>query len=194
MTYLLTHSGKKVFFEDPQPDQICLEDVFLALTRIPRFGGHTRRPYSVAEHSLKGAVALEKEDPSLALEFLLHDAAEAYLGDVPTPLKSKLPGYKKIEHNFDLVIRRKYGLPEVMSPGVKLMDRRMLLAEKNALMPDDADWHWTDGVEPADDWHWTDVEPADVTIASDIHFVHTASALIHGMRSLFDRHYVMPCL
>jgi len=178
MTYLLTHTGKKVVYEDPQPDMICLEDIFFSLTRVPRFGGHTRRPYSVAEHCLKGANCLEQDTPEFALEFLLHDATEAYLGDVPTPLKAQMPGYKAIEKQFDAIIREKYGLPADMSPEVKVMDIRMLAAEKEALMPEDpVPWECLAGVEPA-----------PVLINGDRNYNWSPAALIHGMKSLFKRY------
>jgi len=119
VTYIYTKSGNKIDLQDPDPSKINLPDIAWALGNICRFTGHCDQFYSVRDHSLTGTRHIEDE---YKLEFLLHDAAEAYLGDVSSPLKSLLPEYQKIEARFDSVIRKKYGLPEVMSHRVKEMD------------------------------------------------------------------------
>jgi hypothetical protein len=146
MTYLLTASGLKFDLTNPCPEMIDIEDIALALSREPRFIGHTQFFYSVAAHSLMAAVLAPRK---FKLEALLHDAAEAYLKDIPTPLKALLPEYRTIEARVDAVIRRKFGLPEVCSPEVARIDRVLLATEKRDLMPpDDAEWPGLVGVSP----------------------------------------------
>lgn len=85
-----TTTGRTVHLFDPKPEEISLKDIALALSRINRFTGHTRRRYSVAEHSIYVAQLLKHwgEPAYVQLQGLLHDAQEAYLGDISGPLKS----------------------------------------------------------------------------------------------------------
>ncbi len=102
-----TATGKLVNLYQPTEDMICLQDISGALSKICRFGGHTTRFYSVAQHSVLVA-ALCKECPK---EALMHDAAEAYLGDVIKPLKVMLgAAYTDLEYNFESIIAQKFGL------------------------------------------------------------------------------------
>lgn len=103
--YIETDSGILFHFMQPQPDEINIVDIAVALARLPRFNGHSR--LSVAVHSLLVADLLRHKFPSqpdLLLCGLLHDAAEAYVGDIPRPIKEHLtihwPGqqYTVIEH------------------------------------------------------------------------------------------------
>lgn len=100
-TWIQTYTGKVFDFTSFGPTDICLEDIAYALSRQCRFNGHTERFYSVAEHSLLvSALAFEyaedadmrpSERDACARYGLLHDAAEAYVGDIVTPLKRALP-------------------------------------------------------------------------------------------------------
>ena len=72
--YIETVSGKKVYFLDPDPDQIDIKDIALSLSRVNRFNGHTRKPLTVAEHCWNGSRHIQDD---LKLAFLLHDASEA---------------------------------------------------------------------------------------------------------------------
>lgn len=144
--WILTYTGKEVDLLDPQPDMFELEDIAIALSRVNRFNGHTKRAYSVAEHSLVGSRQLEIP---LAYEFLLHDAAEAYVVDLPKPLKNVLMDYQEIEFKIDQMIRIAFNLPPVMSREVKAMDLIMLATEKRDLMPAHTKpWPCLEGVKP----------------------------------------------
>lgn len=147
MTWILTASGKHVDLADPQPDQIDIRDIAQGLSNEARFNGHTRRFYSVAQHSILVSDLVPRQH---ALEGLLHDATEAYMKDIPMPLKHMLPDYKRIEQRVDAVIRAKFGLPAQCSAAVKQADLVMLATERRDLMPDDAaEWEILRGVEPA---------------------------------------------
>ena len=84
--WIQTYTGKKFFPLDPDPDQICIEDIAHALSNVCRYAGHSNRFYSVAQHSIMLA---EEFFSGWQYKFvaLLHDASEAYLGDIPRPLK-----------------------------------------------------------------------------------------------------------
>lgn len=133
MTILATWTGKRIDYLNPAPDQIEIEDIATALSRESRFAGHSMHFYSVAQHSVLCSSIVPDE---LALEALLHDAAEAYLKDIPSPLKRLLPDYKLIEARFDSVIRKVFGLPETHSAEVKIADQVILLTEMRDLL----DW------------------------------------------------------
>lgn len=121
MTWMQTYSGKIYTIAKPDPEQICLEDIARSLSKQCRFAGHSTRFYSVAEHSihvcdrvkqLLNNMYSEEEERLTLLRALLHDAAEAYLLDVPRPLK-EAPGmiFYRRKHNETLkVILNKYGL------------------------------------------------------------------------------------
>src|SRR5271165_5200280 len=98
--YLSTYTGKKFFPYDPRPEQICIEDIAHGLSMLCRFVGQCRFFSSVAEHSIAVARLLPA---NLKLFGLLHDASEAYLADLPRPVKAGLPEYKAIEANVERV-------------------------------------------------------------------------------------------
>jgi 5'-deoxynucleotidase YfbR-like HD superfamily hydrolase len=89
MSKLETVSGKKVDVENPHPDTILITDIAWALSRMPRFSGHTIPyiPYSVAQHCIQVAKELEPHGPRIQMLGLLHDSAEAYINDLPSPVK-----------------------------------------------------------------------------------------------------------
>ena len=157
--WITTASGRHFHFLDPQPEEITIQDIAAALSRECRFGGHCREFYSVAQHSVLAARIVAHP---YKLDALLHDAAEAYLKDIPSPLKMLLPDYKRIESRVDAVIRAKYKLPEKMTAPVRLADRIMLATERRDLMPPDGSrWALLEGIEPLEEriCPWTP-EPA----------------------------------
>lgn len=111
-----TMTGKQVSIMTPDPDTLDIADIAHNLARINRFNGATKIPYSVASHS----VWVSKTVPEkFALSGLLHDASEAYLGDIIAPLKPLLSEYGRIEFQFDAAVRRRFGV----SIGVLAPDR-----------------------------------------------------------------------
>lgn len=126
MTTLTTWSGRKVDYANPLPEQICIQDIATALSRECRYAGHASHFYSVAQHSV---LCSRIVPPELAIEALLHDASEAYLKDIPSPLKALLPDYKVIEARFERAIREHFELPELHSQSVKEADNILLVTE-----------------------------------------------------------------
>lgn len=123
-----TFSGQYVNVFDPDPDTILIEDIAHALSMQCRFGGHLPVFYSVAQHSVRVA-KIEH-----TLQALMHDAAEAYLLDVPSPIKKRLPGYREIEDNLLRVIGEKFGFNPVLSEETKFADRTLLEIEWERIM------------------------------------------------------------
>jgi hypothetical protein len=136
-----THSGLRVNVLDPTPDMIDIDDIAWALAHLARFNGHASRFYSVAEHSVRGSGMCPKETK---FWFLLHDAAEAYVGDVPSPLKSD--AHRDIETRLLRVIADKFGLIWPMPQEVHDVDARMLATEARDLMPSGGVW-WAGDAE-----------------------------------------------
>lgn len=130
MSWIRTYTNKRFDFLNPTPDSICIEDIAHALSLTNRYGGHTGKGYSVAEHSY---IVSHFVPPEYALQGLMHDAAEAYTGDIPSPLKALLPDFKVIEKNVEDVINLKYGLPLTYHPSVKEMDLKVLHTEMDQL-------------------------------------------------------------
>ena len=130
---ILCHSGNHFDFTKPGANKILVSDIAHALAHVCRFAGHTNEFYSVAQHSVIVSRLVPEE---FALEALMHDAAEAYLGDVTTPLKMMLPDYKKIEQSVEFAIRHEFDLPWTLSPCIKAADLVALVTEMRDLMPD----------------------------------------------------------
>ena len=132
-TYLETRSGIFYEFLDPKPDQIKIEDIAFSLSNKARFSGHTQF-YSVAEHSVAVALRLPQH---LRLAGLLHDAAEAYLGDIPSPLKACLPDFRAIETINERTIFDKFNisLSAEDAVAVKHADLQALFTEAHYLLP-----------------------------------------------------------
>ena len=151
-----TFTGRRISPFTPDPADIDIADIAHALSQLCRFGGHCRTFYSVAQHCCVVADAVEAAggDAETALAALLHDAAEAYLGDLPHPLKHRSALgdlYREIEAPLQRAICERFGLRELPAL-VKEIDRAALAAERALLMrpADDGWWPELQGVEPLD--------------------------------------------
>jgi hypothetical protein len=125
-----TRSGAYLNFLNPDPNTMFIDDIAHALAQINRFAGHSKFPYSVAQHSI---LSSRIAPVGMKLYALMHDAHEAYVVDVPSPLKALLPDYHAIEDRVQDVLRDRFGLPRTFDPLVKTIDRRMLATEARAL-------------------------------------------------------------
>ena len=129
--WMQTASGRQFWPIDPRADEIYIEDIAHALSHLCRFGGHCLRFYSVAEHCVHLSQSVPREH---ALWALLHDASEAYLVDVPRPIKPALTGYREAEDRIMSAVCERFGLPTDMPEAVKLADTAILTDEANQNM------------------------------------------------------------
>lgn len=134
-----THTGKFIDVFNPKPEQIDIEDIAHGLAHTCRFAGMTKRFYSVGTHSVMVARMLysNHDDALVAMYGLLHDASEAYIGDMPRPIKVAMPEYQQLEKTLQNAIYSALGLdampPEIYKL-VKEVDNQMLLTEKRQLL------------------------------------------------------------
>jgi uncharacterized protein len=152
--YLQTVSGRWVNPFDPDPDQLDAGDIARALANQCRFGGHCAVFYSVAQHSVIVSEIVEQRggDTEDVFAALMHDATEAYLGDMPHPLKHRSPlgaAFKEAEDHLERALREHFAIKADV-PEIKRADRALLATERRAFSAET--WHWPelDGVEPLD--------------------------------------------
>jgi uncharacterized protein len=125
--WIQTATGRQFWPMDPRPSEVFLDDIAHALSMLCRFGGHCRRFYSVAEHSVLMARAAPARIRRWAL---LHDGSEAYLVDVPRPLKPFLIGYDAAETKIMGAIAQRFNLHLGLPDEVKVLDRAILMDEQ----------------------------------------------------------------
>jgi hypothetical protein len=147
-----TVSGRWLDPLAPDPESIDIGDIAQALSNQCRFGGHSRVFYSVAQHStiVSDVCAERGATPAEALSALMHDAGEAYLVDLPHPLKHRSeigPPYRKAEKLLEEAIRIRFDLvpqPAEMKP----IDHALLATERSALAAMNDPWPELEGHEP----------------------------------------------
>jgi len=137
--WMQTTTGKRFFPLDPRASEVCIQDISHALSNIGRFNGHTRRFYSVAQHS----VLVSRYMPDhLKLLGLLHDATEAYIGDMIRPLKVYDEFFGDVEDGIWQAVKKHFGL-EVSADDwaiLKHWDNKLCAAEKRDLHPQSEFW------------------------------------------------------
>lgn len=146
---LAMHDGRKFDFNNLKPEDFRIEDIAHALANICRFGGHSPQFYSVAQHCviMAGLAAELGYDKRTQRTALMHDASEAYLGDVVRHIKVTIPFYKNMEHKMMFALAERfdfdYPLPEI----IEAMDHDMLETEMRTFWRDrDISWLPTYGV------------------------------------------------
>lgn len=135
---IVTKSGKPFDFVDIDVKNVDIEEIAHALSNICRFTGHTKQFYSVAQHSVLVSENVPKED---ALAGLLHDASEAYLGDMASPLKQLIPEYLRFEKEVQEILLEKFCLHTVLPASVKEADMRALMTEQRDLFDPEGQIH-----------------------------------------------------
>lgn len=150
--WIQTYTGRRFYPLNPRPEDICLLDIARGLSQTCRYNRQTRYFFSTAQHSVLMAREIQKDHPNNwgAVDLaLLHDAVDAYLPDVPTPIKPLLTELKAIELHLEEVIMERFHLPtKAQDPAlwalVKEYDNRICLNEREVVMAPNgvstADW------------------------------------------------------
>ncbi len=154
--WFLSTKGRQIYPMDLRPEDVDIEEIAHALGNICRFGGHVPSGfYSVGQHSVHVAQVLP---PHLRLVGLLHDATEAYCGDMVRPIKHmpEMAPYREMEDAIWLAIADRFSLPLELPAAVKEADARMLQTERRDLL---APHHWK--------WSEAQADPAYPTPYAD---------------------------
>lgn len=135
--WILLNSGRRYWPLDPRPEDFVIEDIAHGLSHVCRWAGHVDNFYSVAQHSV---IVSHNVPFNFAMDALLHDASEAYLGDVTRPLKRMMGGlYATIERRTEECIAKAFGLAKTMPPIVKSVDNRITVDERKQLFANNDD-------------------------------------------------------
>lgn len=129
--WMQTATGGEFWPMDPRVSEVKIQDIAHSLSNMCRYAGHCLHFYSVAQHSVLVSQNVPREN---ALWGLLHDASEAYLVDVPRPVKPSLGGYREIESGVMAVVCKAFDLPPEMPDEVKRVDEAILADEAAQLM------------------------------------------------------------
>jgi uncharacterized protein len=147
ITWIQTYSGKKLDFENPTTDMIDLQDIEAGLEGLQRFAGQLGDRYTVADHSINLAELIPWQEPAAKLAALMHDAAEAYMMDIPSPLKNIMGGrYAHLEFKLQRVIAEKFDMQYPWVPwGAEIADY------DKAICAAEAERYFMH--KPIDNWH-----------------------------------------
>lgn len=132
MSFIITFTGKRVDLLEPAAAMIEPADIAHSLSMQCRFNGHTRAFYSVAQHSY---IVADLVPEQWQLQALLHDATEAYVGDVVSPLKQALPEFRQIEMRVWHAICARFNIDPVLPSCIHDADLAALATERRDLMP-----------------------------------------------------------
>ena len=137
-------SGAKFNYNKPEESDVTIDDIATALSNICRFSGHLPTFYSVAQHLVNASRIVPSE---FSFDALMHDTAEAFTNDLPTPLKWALPIFKELETKIEAAMGDKFGFLYPYPPCVKEADTIMLMLEKYYVKLDNSVWpayeEWT---------------------------------------------------
>ena len=137
-------SGAKMNYHKPEESDVTIEDIATALSNNCRFSGHLPRFYSIAQHLVNASKIVSPEN---AFTALMHDTAEAFTNDLPTPLKWEFPVFKELETKIEAAMGRRFGFDFPYPPEVKHADTVMLILEKYYVKEDNTVWpayeEWT---------------------------------------------------
>lgn len=137
-------SGAMFDYNNPEKSNVQIEDIATALSNVCRFAGHVHYFYSVAQHSVNASRIVI---PEYAFDALMHDTAEAFTNDLPTPLKAAFPVFKELEIRIESAMSKKFHFEYPMSPSIKLADLQMLRLEKETVKKDFTEWGLLQGIQ-----------------------------------------------
>lgn len=191
--WILTHSGAEVDLLEPEAEQISAHDIAHHLSLLCRFAGATRNFYSVAQHSclVLDIVTKQSDCTPLTMQWaILHDAHEAFIGDISTPMRRAIADFtqcgdviREMSLRFDAAVLQRFGLPNVLPQAtldaVRHADLVALETERHRLLPENRSWLPTVERVP---WHgqcWCP-ERAEFEFAMRLYRVGLADHPAHG--------------
>jgi hypothetical protein len=164
--WFVTFTGRRFYPLDARVEDIDIRDIAHSLALQSRWMGHCKKYYSIASHSLACARVAEmtNQPPEVVAWALMHDASEAYVGDVIRPIKRSLlvwdgsgvdepEVFKEIENRLHQLIAERFGLPWPMPEAVHEIDNRMLVTEAYYLTNYEREEHWIK------EKHWAHIKP-----------------------------------
>lgn len=137
-------SGAMFNYNKPEESEVTIEDIATALSNVCRFSGHLPQFYSVAQHLVNTSRIVDRE---FAFTALMHDTAEAFTNDLPTPLKFTLPIFKELEVKIESAMGDRFGFTYPYPTEVTLADTQMLLLEKTYVKLDTTVWEYYGDVD-----------------------------------------------
>jgi len=167
-----TVSGLRFHLLMPQANEFRIEDIAHALANQCRFVGHTAVYYSVAQHSVHVSRLVPR---GLALTGLLHDAAEAYVGDMSRPLKLlfdtlKQDAFDRIEHRVMLALSTVFSIEYPFQPEIKVADNVALATERRDVLAPVMS-QWVEGLPDPDPEVIVPLSPAEAKAAFLVRFI-----------------------
>ena len=146
--FIELYSGLPFWYDKLDENTYDINDIAHALSMQCRYNGHCNYFYSVAEHCILmfdyAQYTLNITDNNILRTILMHDASEAYLSDIPRPLKQLLPDYIKVEKELENVLAKEFKLIYPFPEIVKELDNSMLKVERNHVKV------WTDNIWSSD--------------------------------------------
>lgn len=155
-------SGNLFNYNEPHACDVTIDDIAAPLSKICRFAGHIPYFYSVAQHAVNVSRIVP---PEHAFTALMHDTAEAFTNDLPTPLKAAVPIFKDLEERIEAAMAERFGFQYPLPPEVKLADLQMLATEKHYIKCDYSEWSVLEGVDWVHLLDVVDLSPKDPTDA-----------------------------
>lgn len=137
-------SGVMFDYSNPGASDVDITDIAAALSKVCRFAGHIHQFYSVAQHAWNASQIVPFGH---AYPALMHDTAEAFTNDVPTPLKTAVPMFKQLEVSIETAMAEKFGFQYPLSYEVQTADLQMLALEKDHLKRDFSVWECLEGIQ-----------------------------------------------
>jgi len=149
--WIQTYTGKQFFYDDIDSNDIDIRDVAHALSNIPRFAGHMKKFYSVAEHSVNVARLCSTKGKKSDMWGLLHDASEAYISDIPKPMKWAVPEIVTYELKIQIAVRKAFDITfdDDIEDIVDWADLLMLITERYKGFDFIIPWGYYEDIEPA---------------------------------------------
>jgi len=168
-------AGRIFYPFDPRPEEVHIDDIGTGLSRIIRYNGHSDTWVTVAQHSVQCEYMARKDGLSVSdrLAILMHDAAEAYIGDMIRPLKCMFPEFKRVEAKVYAAIEEALSLPYLDESTIKYYDNLAWAWEKRDFFPSSREWPYTPDIP--DHLHtmvqWSHAHSRNVFMATFWHLV-----------------------